>query len=66
MRRHNRNSDINPAKIIGVQFSLLSPQEIRKTSVAEITTRDTYINDILEHNPELVQATDEWRKTYGN
>ena len=27
---------------------------------------DTYVNDILEHNPELVQATDEWRKTYGN
>ena len=26
---------------------------------------DTYVNDILEHNPELVQATDEWRDTYG-
>jgi len=25
---------------------------------------DTYVNDILEHNPELVQATEEWNKTY--
>ena len=32
------------SKIIGIQFSILSPDEIRKTSVAEITTRDTYIN----------------------
>ena len=43
--RHKSKFDINPAKIIGVQFSLLSPEEIRKTSVAEITSRDTYIND---------------------
>jgi DNA-directed RNA polymerase II subunit RPB1 len=34
-----------PAKIIGIQFSILSPEEIRKGSVAEITTRDTYINN---------------------
>ena len=32
------------SKIIGIQFSILSPDEIRKSSVAEITTRDTYIN----------------------
>ena len=25
---------------------------------------DTYVNDIMEHNPELVQATEEWNKTY--
>ena len=33
------------SKIIGVQFSMLSPEEIRKNSVVEITTRDTYINN---------------------
>ena len=35
----------NSAKIIGIQFSMLSPDEIRKGSVAEITNRDTYINN---------------------
>jgi DNA-directed RNA polymerase II subunit RPB1 len=34
-----------PAKIIGIQFSILSPDEIRKSSVTEITSRDTYINN---------------------
>ena len=33
------------SKIIGIQFSILSPHEIRKGSVAEITNRDTYINN---------------------
>ena len=33
------------SKIIGVQFSLLSPEEIRRMSVAEITSRDTYDNN---------------------
>jgi DNA-directed RNA polymerase II subunit RPB1 len=33
------------SKIIGVQFSILSPEEIRKNSVVEITSRDTYINN---------------------
>ena len=33
------------SKIIGIQFSVLSPDEIRKSSVAEITSRDTYINN---------------------
>ena len=32
----------NCAKIIGIQFSILSPEEIRKGSVAEITSRNTY------------------------
>jgi len=36
--------ELNPSKIVGVQFSILSPEEIRKGSVAEITTRDTYVN----------------------
>lgn len=34
-----------PSKIIGVQFSILSPDEIRKNSVVEVTSRDTYINN---------------------
>jgi DNA-directed RNA polymerase II subunit RPB1 len=34
-----------PSKIIGVQFSMLSPDEIRRNSVVEITSRDTYINN---------------------
>jgi len=33
------------SKIIGIQFSILSPEEIRNSSVAEITNRDTYINN---------------------
>ena len=33
------------ANIIGIQFSMLSPDEIRKMSVAEITSRDTYVNN---------------------
>ena len=37
--------NINSSKIIGIQFSILSPEEIRKGSVAEITSRDTYINN---------------------
>jgi len=31
-----------PAKIIGIQFSLLSPEEIERNSVAEITNKETY------------------------
>jgi len=38
-------SSMNASKIIGIQFSVLSPEEIRKGSVAEITSRDTYINN---------------------
>jgi len=36
---------IAPSKIVGVQFSMLSPEEIRRNSVVEITSRDTYINN---------------------
>ena len=38
-------SAINVSKVVGIQFSILSPDEIRKSSVAEITSRDTYINN---------------------
>ena len=43
MPPHNsKMDDINPSsKIIGVQFSMLSPDEIRKNSVVEVTSRDT-------------------------
>ena len=34
-----------PSKILGIQFSILSPEEIVNGSVAEITNRDTYINN---------------------
>ena len=45
MPNYDKHGDIPSSKIIGVQFSLLSPEEIRRASVAEITSRDTYIND---------------------
>ena len=32
----------NVSKIIGIQFSILSPDEIRKSSVAEITSPVPY------------------------
>ena len=41
----NNNMPKSCSKVIGIQFSLLSPDEIRKGSVAEITSRDTYINN---------------------
>jgi len=34
-----------PSRIIGIQFSMLSPEEIRKNSVVEITSRNTYTNN---------------------
>ena len=35
----------NASKVIGIQFSIMSPDEIRKGSVAEVTSRDTYVNN---------------------
>lgn len=35
----------NSSKILGIQFSILSPEEIRNGSVCQITSRDTYINN---------------------
>ena len=35
----------HPSKIIGIQFSILSPTEIENGSVAEIVNRDTYVNN---------------------
>merc|ERR1711998_142796 len=45
IRRMVKFSKKNVSKILGIQFSILSPEEIRKGSVAEITSRDTYINN---------------------
>jgi DNA-directed RNA polymerase II subunit RPB1 len=41
----SNSKPINCSKVIGIQFSIQSPEEIRKGSVAEITSRDTYINN---------------------
>ncbi len=49
MSNNNKNNRMNdiaaPSRIIGIQFSMLSPEEIRRNSVVEITKRDTYINN---------------------
>jgi DNA-directed RNA polymerase beta' subunit len=42
---NNDTNKIKSSKIIGIQFSVLSPHDIRKGSVAEINSRDTYINN---------------------
>jgi DNA-directed RNA polymerase II subunit RPB1 len=34
----------NPSRIIGIQFGMLSPEEIRK-GVVEVVSKDTYINN---------------------
>jgi len=44
LNSQQRNT-IAPSKIIGVQFSILSPEEIRRNSVVEVLKRDTYINN---------------------
>lgn len=38
----SKNEYNNSSRIIGIQFSTLSPDEIRRNSVVEITSRDTY------------------------
>lgn len=38
-------SKIAPSRIIGIQFSMLSPEEIERNAVVEIKTRDTYVNN---------------------
>lgn len=39
------NTEYVPSKVIGIQFGILSPDDIRNSSVAEITSRDTYENN---------------------
>ena len=45
MSIQNKMSKSGCSQIIGIQFSILSPEEIRKGSVAEINSRDTYVNN---------------------
>jgi DNA-directed RNA polymerase beta' subunit/intein/homing endonuclease len=35
----------NPSRIIGIQFGMSSPEEIRKAGVVEVVSKDTYINN---------------------
>ena len=34
-----------PSRIIGIQFGMLSPEEIERNAVVEVKTRDTYVNN---------------------
>jgi len=44
MSKYNSsNNTVHCSKIVGIQFSILSPEEIRNGSVVEITSRDTYV-----------------------
>jgi len=36
---------VNSSRVIGIQFSIMSPEEIRNGSVVEITTKETYVNN---------------------
>ena len=42
---HNKRKEIAASKIVGIQFRILSPDEIRNSSVAHINNLDTYINN---------------------
>ena len=44
MSHKNEYSNLLSSKVIGIQFGIMSPDEIRKQSVCEIITRDTYDN----------------------
>ena len=43
-QRNGLSNTQPPSRVLAIQFSVLSPGEIRKQSVCEITTRDTYSN----------------------
>lgn len=45
MSASNKTTEMNTSRIIGIQFSMLSPEEIRKNSVVEVVKRDTYVNN---------------------
>jgi DNA-directed RNA polymerase II subunit RPB1 len=40
---HNQH-EVRPSRIIGIQFSIMSPEEIRRNSVVHVTNRNTYSN----------------------
>ena len=41
----NKSINVQPSRIIGIQFGLLSPESIKRNSVVQIESRDTYINN---------------------
>jgi DNA-directed RNA polymerase beta' subunit/intein/homing endonuclease len=41
----SRKQDTQPSRIIGIQFSMASPDEIRRNSVVHIESRDTFIGN---------------------
>ena len=41
----NKSVNVQPSRIIGIQFGLLSPESIKRNSVVQIESRDTYINN---------------------
>lgn len=45
LKQGNVRNNTVASKVIGIQFSMLSAEEIRKTSVAEITSKDAYVNN---------------------
>ena len=47
MKRIQTNEYKNPSRIIGIQFSMLSPEEIQRNSVVEIVSRETIVNNKL-------------------
>ena len=68
-------NDIKSSKIIGIQFSILTPDEIRKASVAEITheIHILIINQLLvvylTQNGcfrTRINMSYRWSKLYGN
>jgi DNA-directed RNA polymerase II subunit RPB1 len=47
MKRIQTNEYKNPSRIIGIQFSMLSPEEIERNSVVEVVSRETMVNNKL-------------------
>ena len=41
----SRKQDTQPSRIIGIQFSMASPEEIRRNSVVHVESRDTFIGN---------------------
>jgi len=39
------STKLAPSRIIGIQFGMLSPEEIERNAVVEVKTRDTYVNN---------------------
>ena len=37
--------NVSASKVVGIQFSILSPEEIRNGSVAKIDSKDTYVTN---------------------